>query len=149
MIARIDVWLGLRVFQPPAILLCWLLRCTQHRLNRDMWFVIMAWMTWRGAYLNHYGWAVTVIMGICCLASGAVASFVHQHVPTVTFRWYRMLIMVFLITETAAVPVSGQWWMPLEDIWILIAEYAATITNLPPPPTFKVRRTAKEKSYAS
>lgn len=149
MIARIDAWLGLRVFQPPAILLCWLLRCTQWRLNRDMWFIFGLYILYR-VTTHGSGWAVLLFIGLLCLLQMAIAVLNSPHNPVRSVRWVRMVWLIFLVTDTVLFLITGDdWQRPLQDVWVLITEYAATITNLPPPPTFKVRRMKMEKQHAS
>jgi hypothetical protein len=52
--------------------------------------------------------------------------------PTRTFLFFRMLAVVFLALDLAKAAVTGEWAEVEFWVFVLIAEYAATIRTLPP-----------------
>lgn len=138
MFDRFDAWLGLRVFQPPAILLCWLLRCTQHRLNRDMWFAWLLWFAWDIAGDPTSTWWQIGLMLIFCAFGGLGAALIRPEIPAPSLQWFRFVLLLFVFVDLT----SGRWIDVAGGVWLLIAEYAATITDLPKPPSLRVRRRA-------
>lgn len=138
MLAKLDAWLGLHVFHPPAILLCRLFRCTQYQLSRDMWFLGLVWSTWRVGHSGNTPWWLVGLMLACCLSSGFRAAWTKPEVPSPSFPVLRLVFLTTLL-------VTLSWGQLANNLFLLVAEYAATIVNLPPPPVRKVRRLTKAR----
>lgn len=139
MLTRLDAWLGLHVFHPPVILLCWLLRCTQHRLHRDMWFLFMAYSFWSAAQ-HGGGWPILTLLGVLTAWTLAAAALIPAHVPGSSLAGFRLFLLVWMLLTDVPMALTGRWWEPLETLWVLVAEYAVTIASLPPPPSLRIRR---------
>jgi surface polysaccharide O-acyltransferase-like enzyme len=124
--AEADAWIGKTLFIPPIIKLCHLTRQTQYAVSRLFWFVAALDGFYRAETLfSSVLWGgVSVIMMI-----GAVR---RADAPSPTFMWFRLLAVVMFLLALLKVAVTGEWGGAEFWIFILIAEYAATIRTLPP-----------------
>jgi hypothetical protein len=52
--------------------------------------------------------------------------------PTPTFMWFRMLSVALFVLDLLKVAITGEWAGVEFWIFVLFAEYAATIRTLPP-----------------
>lgn len=121
-----DVWVGKTLFVPPIIKFCQLTRQSQYAVSRLFWFLTA---------LDQLRIATTlasqIIAGLFSLFMLLTASL-RADMPAFSMRWFRMFALAFLILDVFSGVVSGDW--KGVEIWVLVlfAEYAATITNVPP-----------------
>lgn len=129
--AKIDHWIGKTLFVPPIIKLCQLTRQSQFAVSRLFWFI---------AALDGFYRADTLFTSILW---GGVSVFMmitasqRADSPTGSFMFFRMLGVVFLAFDLLKGAVTGEWAGSEFWIFVLIAEYAATIRTVPPRETTK------------
>ncbi len=122
----IDAWIGKTLFLPPIIKFCQLTGQSQFAVSRLFWFI---------AALDQLRIAETlvskIIAGLFSLFMMVSASF-RADMPAFSMMWFRMMAVGFLVLDVAH-GVSADQWKGVE-IWIfvLFAEYAATIRTIPP-----------------
>ena len=125
-VTEFDVWVGKTLFVPPIVKVCQVTRQSQYAVSRLLWFVVA---------LDQLRIATTlasqIIAGLFSLVMMLSASF-RADMPAFSMRWFRMLALVMLLLDVGSSIFSGQWRGV--EIWLLVlfAEYAATITNVPP-----------------
>ena len=124
-----DVWIGKTLFVPPIIKFCQLTRQSQYAASRLLWFVTALDQLRIASSL-----ASQVIAGLFSLFMMFTASF-RADMPAFSMRWFRMVALAFLTLDVTA-GVLGNDWKGVE-IWlfVLFAEYATTITTIPPAET--------------
>jgi hypothetical protein len=124
--AKIDAWVGKTLFIPPIIKLCQVTRQSQFAVSRLFWFV---------AALDGFYHAETlfssVLWGGMSLVMMVSASRRADN-PTNSFMFFRLLGMVFLAMDLLRAVVVGEWAGAEFWIFVLVAEYAATIRTIPP-----------------
>jgi len=125
-LAAIDVWIGKTLFVPPIIKFCQMTRQSQFAVSRLFWFV---------AALDQLRVAETVIgrvvAGAFCLVMMYTASF-RADMPAFSMMWFRMMALAFLALDVMHGVASGAWKGVELWIFVLFAEYAATIRTIPP-----------------
>lgn len=131
LIARTDEWLGLKLFHPPIIRFCQWTGYTQHRLHRDMWFAAGLYYAWRAAQ-DGDPWPWTALLLFLCMVLGLRAALRPASWPETGTRWFRVALWLILALELPAVVLTGEWLRPADNLWLLVAEYAATIATIPP-----------------
>jgi hypothetical protein len=137
---RFDAWAGLRLFHPPIIRFCQWTGYTQWRLHRDMWFAAALWITWDSWRDGDPWWWVAILLALC-IVMGARAAFVPAGEPeTGRALWMRMLLWGILALSLPIVVAEGRPFELLDNLWLLTAEYAATITDIPPREKRRARR---------
>ncbi|RIV79537.1 hypothetical protein [Pelagerythrobacter aerophilus] len=147
LIARTDEWLGLKLFHPPIIRFCQWTGYTQHRLHRDMWFAAGLYITWRSVQDgDHWLWTVMLLAG--CLILGLRAALLPATWPESGTRWFRVAMWCVLALELPAAVLAGKWLNLADTVWLLTAEYAATITTIPPREK-KARTSARRATVSS
>ena len=135
----IDVWIGKTLFVPPIIKLCQVTRQSQYAISRLFWFVTA---------LDQLRIATTltsqIIAGLFSLFMMFTASF-RADMPAFSMMWFRMVALFFLVLDILA-GVTGGAWKGVE-IWVLVlfAEYAATITTVPPKEDKKAARSMRTR----
>lgn len=135
----IDVWIGKTLFVPPIIKLCQVTRQSQYAISRLFWFVTA---------LDQLRIATTltsqVIAGLFSLFMMFTASF-RADMPAFSMMWFRMVALFFLILDVVSGVASGAW--KGVEIWVLVlfAEYAATITTVPPKEDGKTGRSMRTR----
>lgn len=128
---RIDGWIGRTLFIPPIIRFCQLTHQSQFAVSRMFWFV---------AALDAFYRAETLIWSIVW---GALSIFMmitatrRPDTPTASFMIFRMLAVTLLGFDLVKGAVTGEWAGAEFWIFVLIAEYAATIRIVPPRETEK------------
>ena len=124
--AKADAWIGKTLFIPPIIKLCHATRQTQYAVSRLIWFVAALDGFYRAETLfSSILWGgLSVVMMITAVK--------RADAPTPTFLFFRLLSVVLFIVELLKVAVTGEWAGVEFWIFVLIAEYAATIRSLPP-----------------
>ena len=124
--AKIDHWIGRTLFVPPIIKLCQLTRQTHFAVSRLFWFI---------AALDGFYRADTLFSSILWGGMSVLLMFTASQRadhPTVSFMFFRMLAIVFLALGLLKGAATGDWAGSEFWIFVLIAEYAATIRNVPP-----------------
>lgn len=135
--AKIDAWIGKTLFIPPIVRLCQLTRQTQFAVSRLFWFI---------AALDGFYRAETLLSSVLWGGMSVVMMITaarRADSPTSSFMFFRLLALVFLALDFAKAAATGEWaglefWM-----FVLIAEYAATIRTVPP------AEVAKRKAVAA
>jgi cell division protein FtsW (lipid II flippase) len=124
-----DTWIGKTLFVPPIIKVCQLTRQSQYAVSRLFWFITALDQLRIASSLTSQ-----VIAGLFSLFMMFTASF-RADMPAFSMRWFRMFALAFLLLDVVA-GVVGRDWKGVE-IWlfVLFAEYAATITTIPPAET--------------
>lgn len=121
-----DVWIGKTLFVPPIIKFCQITRQSQYAASRLFWFLTALDQLRIATSLTSQ-----IIAGLFSLFMMVTASL-RADIPAFSMRWFRMVALVFLVLDVFSGVVSGQW--KGVEIWVLVlfAEYAATITHIPP-----------------
>lgn len=132
---KIDRWIGATLFVPLIIKLCHLTRQSQFAVSRLFWFIaaldgFYRAETWTGSIL----WGgVSVIMMITAAR--------RADDPTSSYMFFRLLAAGALIIDLIQGVAIGAWAGTEFWVFVLVAEYAATIRTLPP------RRTARRPTH--
>lgn len=137
--SQIDQWIGKTLFAPPIIKLCHLTRQSQFAVSRLFWFA---------AALNGLYRAETLIGQIIWGGMSIFMMFTaarRADSPTVSFMFFRLLALTFLILELVKSAASGEWLGAEFWVFVLFAEYAAAIRNLPPTDKAKFRQHFKAR----
>lgn len=126
MLAQIDLWIGKTLFVPPIVKLCQITRQSQFAVSRLFWFI---------AALDGFYRADTmfgsVLFGALSIFMMLTASL-RADMPTSSSMMFRMLALAFLILDVIGGVVGGEWLGAEFWVFVLIAEYAATIRTIPP-----------------
>ncbi len=133
----IDLWVGKTLFVPPIIKLCQITRQSQYAVSRLFWFITA---------LDQLRIATTltsqIIAGLFSLFMMVTASL-RADMPAMSMRWFRMIALAFLLLDILSGVMSGRWRGVEIWIFVLIAEYAATITTIPPQESKKGARSLR------
>ena len=124
--AKVDAWVGKTFFIPPIIKLCQLTRQTQFAVSRLFWFI---------AALDGFHRADTLFSSILWGGMSVVMMITatkRADSPAASFMLFRLLFLLFLALDLLSGVMTGKWagvefWM-----FVLTAEYAATIRTIPP-----------------
>lgn len=133
---QIDQWIGKTLFVPPIIKLCHLTRQSQFAVSRLFWFVAALDGLYRAETM-----AGRIIWGGLSIFM-MITAVRRADNPTVSFMFFRLLAAALLILELAKTAASGEWAGAEFWVFVLFAEYAAAIRNLPPADTARPRRVA-------
>ena len=125
-LVEIDMWIGKTLFVPPIIKFCQLTRQSQYAASRLFWFVTALDQLRLATSL-----ATKVIAALFSLFMMFTASF-RADMPAFSMRWFRLMAVVILMLKALSGVLSGDWNGIEIWIFVLFAEYAATITNIPP-----------------
>jgi hypothetical protein len=130
---KIDFWIGNTLFVPPIIKLCQLTRQSQFAVSRLFWFIAALDGFYRADTLfSSLLWGgMSVLMMIT--ASQRADS------PTASFMFFRMLGVVLLLLDLGRGALTGEWAGSEFWVFVLFAEYAATIRTIPPRESAKPR----------
>jgi hypothetical protein len=71
------------------------------------------------------------------------ASF-RADMPAFSMRWFRMMALAFLLLDVFGGVISGDWKGVEIWVFVLFAEYAATITNIPPADSRETSRSLRQ-----
>ena len=125
-VTDIDVWIGKTLFVPPIIKLCQITKQSQYAVSRLFWFITALDQLRIASSLTSQ-----IIAGLFSLFMMFTASF-RADMPAFSMRWFRMMALALLVLDVLSSLRTGQW--KGVEIWVLVlfAEYAATITNVPP-----------------
>lgn len=138
--SRIDHWVGRTLFVPPIIKLCQLTRQTQFAVSRLFWFI---------AALDGFYRAETLFSSLLWGGMSVVMMFTASQRadhPTASFMFFRMLALAFLAFDLLKGALTGDWAGSEFWLFVLIAEYAATIRVVPPRKSTKVGTKAAARS---
>jgi hypothetical protein len=125
-LTAIDVWIGKTLFLPPIIKLCQLTGQSQFAVARLFWFIAALDGFYRSETLFS-----SVIFGLMSIFMMLTASL-RADMPAYSSLWFRMLALMFLVLDLAKGARTGEWSGIEFWIFVLIAEYAATIRTIPP-----------------
>lgn len=122
----IDVWIGRTLFVPPIIKICQITKQSQYAVSRLFWFITALDQLRIATSLTSQ-----VIAGLFSIFMMFTASM-RADMPAFSMMWFRMVALAFLFLDVFSGVVSGAWRGV--EIWVLVlfAEYAATITTVPP-----------------
>ena len=135
---QIDLWIGKTLFFPPIIKFCHLTRQSQFAVSRLFWFAAALDGLYRAeTMMGQVIWGGMSIFML--LTAGRRADS-----PTASFMFFRLLALVLLILELVKSATSGEWAGAEFWVFVLFAEYAAAIRNLPPADTARPRQHATE-----
>ena len=124
--AKIDAWVGKTLFIPPIIRLCQVTRQSQFAVSRLFWFI---------AALDGFYQAETLFSSILWGGLSVlmmITATKRADDPTASFMIFRMLSVLFLIVDVVKAVSTGEWAGVEFWLFILVAEYAATIRTVPP-----------------
>ena len=124
--AKIDAWIGKTLFIPPIIKLCQVTRQTQFAVSRMFWFI---------AALDGFYRAETLFSSILWGGMSVLMMITatrRADSPTVSFMFFRLIAILFFGLDLLMAAGSGQWAGVEFWVFVLIAEYAATIRTVPP-----------------
>ena len=125
-LAKIDAWVGKTFFIPPIIKLCQVTRQTQFAVSRLFWFI---------AALDGFYRAETLFSSILWGGMSVlmmITATKRADNPTASFMLFRMLGVLFLIIDVVKAAATGEWAGVEFWVFVLVAEYAATIRTVPP-----------------
>lgn len=125
-ISEVDHWIGRTLFVPPIVKLCQLTHQSQFAVSRLFWFIAALDGFYRADTLIS-----SIIFGVMSIIMMVTAS-VRADMPTSSNRWFRMFALVFLLIDLATGAATGKWAGTEFWLFVLIAEYAATIRTIPP-----------------
>jgi hypothetical protein len=126
MLTELDAWLGKTLFQPPIIKLCQLTRQSQFAVSRLFWFIAALDGFWRSDTLLS-----SVIFGALSIVMMLTASL-RADLPTRSSFLMRMVALLLLVLDLIGGAATGKWAGTEFWLFVLIAEYAATIRTIPP-----------------
>jgi hypothetical protein len=146
MFVRFDHWLGKHMFVPIIIRICQRAKITQHRFAAYGWMVALFCLL---AETPH-GWFDWIMYGITVLI-GMLAIAVTALMPDYPFQsngvGFRMFVLAqFLLLDLLPLLVFGWHTVHPNTLFapiVLFAEYAKTITTIPPLEAKEKKRAAK------
>ena len=134
--STIDSWVGRTLFIPPIIKLCQLTRQSQFAVARLFWFLTALDGFWHAETLfSSLLWGGMILIMMFTAARRADS-------PTQSLMFFRMLSLTFFIVSLIGVALSGTWAGAEFWVFVLIAEYAATIRTVPPAAVSKAAKKA-------
>lgn len=131
LITGIDRWIGRTLFVPGIVKLCQITNQTQFAVSRLFWFIAALDGLYRAETLLS-----SVLFGGLSLMMMITASL-RANDPTTSFMWFRMFALVLFAIDVLRGAMTSEWAGVEFWVFVLIAEYAATIRTVPP------RRTEK------
>ena len=124
--AKVDHWIGRTLFVPPIIKLCQLTRQSQFAVSRLFWFIAAL----DGLYRAETLFGSLLWGGISLLMMFSAAWRADS--PTASFMFFRLLAVAFFALDLLKGFATGEWASFEFWIFVLVAEYAAIIRNVPP-----------------
>lgn len=125
-LTEIDAWIGKHLFLPPIIKLCQVTRQSQFAVSRLFWFIASL-----DALYRARTWFSLALWGGISIVMMLSAARRADH-PTMSLMFWRLLAVVFLALDLLKSAATGAWAGCEFWLFVLIAEYAATIRTLPP-----------------
>lgn len=126
LLTSIDRWVGRTLFIPPIIKLCQLTRQSQFAIARLFWFITA---------LDGFCRADTLFSSLLWGALSLIMMFTASRradSPTTSLLIFRVLSVGLLVFRVIEAVVARKWAGTEFWIFVLIAEYAATIRAIPP-----------------
>lgn len=123
---KVDHWIGKTLFVPPIIKLCQLTRQSQFAVSRLFWFITALDGFYRAETL--FGSFIWGGLSIVMMVSAAW----RADSPTRSFLLFRLLAVFALGIDAVRGAATGEWAGTEFWIFVLVAEYAATIRTIPP-----------------
>lgn len=111
---------------PPIIKLCQLTRQSQFAVSRLFWFIAALDGLYRAETL--FG---SILWGGISVVMMFSAAWRADN-PTASFMALRLLAMVFLVLDLLKGAATGEWAGSEFWVFVLVAEYAAIIRDVPP-----------------
>lgn len=135
-----DAWIGAKLFHPPIIWLCQRASITQYAVYRYLWWAAALWMVWSDDHTSKVKTACVVIVALVRTLSAGLS--VDR--PTRPVGWVRAIFLGCLAIDAFDAAAGRQTAVAscVSDVLILAAEYAATITTIPPRKKRQERRAA-------
>lgn len=124
--AEIDQWIGKTFFIPPIIKLCQVTRQSQFAMSRLFWFVA----TCDGLYRAETR-IQSIIFGVLCVSAMLTAALRADY-PARSMMPFRFLGIALFLMDIMKGLATGEWAGVEFWIFVLFAEYAATIRTIPP-----------------
>lgn len=124
--AKIDSWIGRTLFLPPIIKFCQRTGQSQFAVSRLFWFVAALDGLYRADTLVS-----SLIFGAMSVVMMITASL-RADLPARSSMWFRLLALVFLGLDVLKGATQGDWLGVEFWVFVLIAEYAASIRTIPP-----------------
>jgi hypothetical protein len=143
MIHRFDLWLGKTMFIPIAIRICQRLHISQYALHTYIWLFVFFYAVYRGPHAYGTGLAGWLFYGLVVLFA-ALWTLIAALVPESTRRstsWVRHLFVFLMLSDIgfflpalalAHEPLTSTVIQTVKDWFVVLAEYALTITTIPP-----------------
>lgn len=125
-LTSIDLWIGKTLFLPPIIKFCQVTRQSQFAVSRLFWFIAAL-----DGFYRSDTWFASVMFGGLSLFMMITASL-RADMPTRSSLFFRMLALLFLAMDMLRGLTMGEWAGVEFWVFVLIAEYAATIRTIPP-----------------
>lgn len=125
-LTSIDLWIGKTLFLPPIIKFCQVTRQSQFAVSRLFWFIAAL-----DGFYRSDTWFASVMFGGLSLFMMITASL-RADMPTRSSLFFRMLALLFLAMDVLRGLTMGEWAGVEFWVFVLIAEYAATIRTIPP-----------------
>lgn len=139
MIARLDLWLGKYLFQPPIILLCQSTGMTQYALHRYLWWAVTLYLIWRLDSDSHWLWkSLLILVGI----TQTIGAGLSPDRAVTGSDWIRRFLVVMGLVELVTVSFGKPPSFHL--LPMLFAEYALTIKTIPPREKKKAERVSRK-----
>jgi len=132
--AKIDHWIGKTLFVPPIIKLCQLTRQSQFAVARLFWFIAAL----DGLYRAETVFGMVLWSGISLFMM--VTAVWRADNPTASFMFFRLFAVLMLGMDLVRGVGTDAWAGTEFWIFVLVAEYAATIRTIPPRETTKPAR---------
>ena len=123
---NVDLWIGKTLFVPLIVKLCQVTRQTQFAISRLFWFAAAL----DGLYQSQTMFSSILWGGMSVLMM--VTASRRADDPTMSFMFFRMLAVLFLVLDVVKATGTGEWAGVEFWVFVLIAEYAATIHTVPP-----------------
>ncbi|WP_454887424.1 hypothetical protein [Sphingomonas oryzagri] len=138
MIRRIDYWIGRRLFHPPIIWICQRAGMTQWAVAAYAWLAATFTLVMRARF-NQIGDIVfTVLVSLMALLQTVATALLPDMPRRPSFGWrsFVWIITAVNLLDLAlrhGVARDVEWqWAVAWDVLALTAEYAKTITTIPP-----------------
>ena len=133
---KVDSWIGKNLFVPIIIKFCQVTRQSQFATSRLFWFL---------AALDGFYRADTLLSALLFGGMSVVmmiTASLRADNPTYSNRWFRLLAVLFLVLDVMKGATEGIWAGVEFWLFVLVAEYAATIRTIPPHETRQKQREA-------
>ena len=140
--AKVDHWIGRTLFVPPIVKLCQLTRQSQFAVSRLFWFISAL----DGFYRTDTLFGSILWGGISAVMM--VSAAWRADSPTPSFMLFRLLAAFALVLDLIKGAGPGEWAGFEFWIFVLVAEYAAIIRNIPPREKRQAGRSSTRSSAA-